>query len=83
MVVFLLNFFTNQNFEGIYIVVNKLNQPITVQISKRIISENFARGNPEFNDLRERNCHANQHHIIQREPASSGKKGVLVGLGCV
>ena len=30
---------------------------------------------------KEEETHANWHHIIQREPASSDKKGVLVGLG--
>ena len=45
-----------------------------------ILSENVARGNPEFNAQRGRNCHANWHHIIQKEPVSSDKKGMLVGL---
>ena len=101
-VVFLLNFFTNQNFEGIYTVVHKLNQLVTVKI-KKILSENFARGNPHFkfvinlintglsenpfasllNGLRGRKGHANWYHIIQREPASSGKKDVSLGLGCI
>lgn len=90
---------------SIYIVFNKLNQSITVQICKIkiIISESFAEENPDFkivinllntgllenpfanllNELRGRKGHANRYHIIQREPNSSGKKGISVGLGCI